>query len=250
MSKGLRNRIGGLYFLGWIGTTALLIFGSHLGMALHVVLPWLGLSLVLLFPRDFTLFKTLSSFPVGLTFGWLIMSPAHVGSPAYVTFLGREDRLLWMGLLLGGLYTVIAVASALTPEVKLSFVLHAMLLLAMAMLYGYVALKEVDVAFDRSPGMLYRSKVLDKDRFRAYGSPSSPPIEPWGPVGSNAHATIPYFQPVPKKGDPVCMMLKQGALGVPWYIASGCSEEPLRANLSQPLASSPEQSEILKREPY
>jgi hypothetical protein len=80
LTRELRNSIGAAYAIAWIGVTSLLILGSHVGMIVHVALPWLALFLVLFFPRDFTLLKNLSTVPLGLTFGWLIMSPATFGS--------------------------------------------------------------------------------------------------------------------------------------------------------------------------
>lgn len=219
--------------MAWIGTTSLLIFGSRLGMIVHIALPWLALVLGFLFPRDFTLLKNLSSVPVGLTFGWLIMSPATFGSPAHIAFVGPEDRFLRFGLGLGGLFAATALTTAPADEKRLSYLLHVAQLLFMSLLYGYVATKEVDVVFDRSPKVIYQSRIIDKEGFRAYGSPHSLPIESWGPVQTNAYATIPHFERKPNVGEPICMVLRKGALGVPWYLAEQCTRpnqnyEPLR----------------------
>ena len=55
MTGDLPVRIGAAYVMVWTGTPFLLIAAAPLGMALHLVLPWIALLAVLLFPRNFTL---------------------------------------------------------------------------------------------------------------------------------------------------------------------------------------------------
>ena len=84
LTKELRNGIGLVYVMLWVGAVVLAASGFRLGMALHVAQPWIGLLLVLLFPQDFTLLKSLSSAPVGLALGWLMMSLPSLGLPVYI----------------------------------------------------------------------------------------------------------------------------------------------------------------------
>jgi hypothetical protein len=150
------------------------------------------------------------------------MSPATFGSPANIAFVGPEDRFLRLGLGFGALFAATALATAPGEEKKLSYLLYVAQLLFLSLLYGYVATKELDVVFDRSPEVIYQSRIIGREGFRAYGSPHSLPIEPWGPVQTNAYATIPHFQRKPNLGEPICMALRKGALGVPWYVAEQC----------------------------
>jgi hypothetical protein len=222
LTKELRNSIGLVYVVLWIGAVVLAASGFQLGMALHVALPWIGLLLVLLFPRDFTLLKNLSSAPVGLALGWLIMSPASFGLPVYIGFVGPDSRFLRFGLGLGGILAAILLATPELEKRKLSYLVHVAQLLSMSLLYGYVAVKEVDVLFDRSQQVIYQSKVIDEKAFRPYGSPRTLSIEPWGPVGAEAYASILLSARRFTTGDPICMVLRAGALGVPWYVAERC----------------------------
>jgi hypothetical protein len=211
-----------VYGVLWVGAVVLAASGFRLGMALHLALPWIGLLAVLLFPQDFTLLKNLSSAPVGLAFGWLIMSPASLGLPVYTGFVGPDSRFIRFGLGLGGIFAAIVLATPQREERKLSYLLHVTQLLFVSLLYGYIAVKEVDVLFDRSQQVIYQSKVIDEKAFRPYGSPHTLSIEPWGPVGADAYALIPLSARGFRTGDPICMVLRAGALGVPWYIADTC----------------------------
>src|SRR5579863_2483874 len=180
LSRELRTSIGVAYGALWVGATVLAASGFRLGMALHLTLPWVGLVAVILFPRDFTLLRNFGAVPVGLAFGWLIMSPASLGLPVYTSFVGSDGQFLRFGLGLGGIFTAIALAPPRLEERKHSYLLHVTQLLLMSLLYGYVAVKEADVLFDRSPEVIYQSKVIDEKKFRPYGSPHTLSIESWG----------------------------------------------------------------------
>src|SRR5579863_9700652 len=116
LSRELRTSIGVTYGALWVGATVLAASGFRLGMALQLALPWIGLVAVVLFPRDFTLLRNFGPVPVGLAFGWLIMSPAHLGLPVYTSFIGPDDRFLRFGLGPGGIFTAIVLATARLEE--------------------------------------------------------------------------------------------------------------------------------------
>jgi hypothetical protein len=221
LTRNQRLNVGGVYILAWIAATYLGIFGFRIGMALHLALPLLALAAALAFPQDFTVMKNFSALPYGLAGMWLIGGTLLFGSPSYVSFLDAQDRFKWPGYLIGGILAGVALVAAPIPKRKIGHLLHCVQLLLMSLLYGHVAVREADTLFDRSPKTVYESRVVG-DRGHTRRGPRAYSIEPWGPVKASAQATIPQFGHYFKIGEPICMVLSKGALGVPWYIAQRC----------------------------
>jgi hypothetical protein len=216
-----RLNVGGVYILAWIVAAYFGIFGFRIGMVLHLALPLLAVVAALVFPRDFTLLKNFSRSPYGLAGMWLIAGTLFFGSPSYVGFLDAHDPLGRPGYLIGGILAGAAIVAAPIPKRKISHLLHCLQLLLMSLLYGHVAVREVNTLFDQSLRTVYESRVLG-DGGHGYSSPHLYFIEPWGPVKADARATIPQFGHHFRIGDPICMVLRKGALGAPWYTATQC----------------------------
>jgi hypothetical protein len=241
LPKDLRNRLGTAYFLAWVGATFLLAFAAaglfsslhplyQAGIVLHLALPWIALVAVVVYPRDFTLLGNFSSAPVGLALGWFLMGPLHLGSPIYARFVGSHHRFISMGFGLGGIFAAIAIIVALVLDEsvrgkKIGFLLHVAQVLFMSLIYGYVAVKEVDVLFDRSPEVVYPSRVVYESHTVKYASVPTLTVEPWGPVKTDNHALSPAPDHPFEAGEPTCMVLREGALGVAWYTTRRCTGE-------------------------
>jgi hypothetical protein len=98
-----------------------------------------------------------------------------------------------------------------------------MLVFAGAYAYGLVA--EADELFDRSPPQSIRLIVLDK---HISGGMRSPVLRyftvgPWGPRPEADDITVSSatYQAI-QRGQVVCLALRPGALGIPWYDAEAC----------------------------
>lgn len=193
-------------------------------MVLHLALPLLALAAALAFPQDFTVLKNFSALPYGLAGMWLIGGTLLFGSPYFVSFLDAQDQFKRPEYLIGGILAGVAVVAAPIPKRRISHLLHCVQFLLMSLLYGYIAVREADTLFDRSPKTVHESRVVG-DRGHTRHGPHVYSIEPWGPVKAGAQATIPQFGHYFKIGEPVCMVLREGALGVPWYIAQRCRAE-------------------------
>jgi hypothetical protein len=219
-----RLNVGGVYILAWIVATYLGIFGFRIGMALHLALPLLALGAALAFPQDFTVLKNFSPLPYGLAGMWLIAGTLLFGSPYFVSFLDAQDQFKQPEYLIGGILAGVAVVAAPIPKRKISHLLHCVQLLLMSLLYGHIAVREVNTLFDRSPKTVYESRVV-RDRGHTRHGPHVYSIEPWGPVKDGAEAIIPPLGHYFRIGEPVCMVLRKGALGVPWYTAQRCQAQ-------------------------
>lgn len=84
-------------------------------------------------------------------------------------------------------------------------------------------MKEVDVLFDRSPKVVYPSRVVSERRTIRYPSLPNLTIEPWGPVKADDFVPSPTPGHRFEAGEPICVVLREGALGVPWYTAEQCA---------------------------
>jgi hypothetical protein len=90
-------------------------------------------------------------------------------------------------------------------------------------MYGYVGTFELNVLLDRSPAAVQRSVVESKYYVIGRGGGDRLDIRPWGPVDQVKSVWVwgPVYRAV-QAGGPVCMVLRQGALGIPWYTAHAC----------------------------
>jgi hypothetical protein len=218
------------YVFAWIFTPliALIQDQDRYGMAIHLVLPWIALAIMLRYPGDFTLFVSSSpragreSYVPSISFLWLF-SLEYLGfSPAFGAFVGPWIEFLRPALYIGGVLFIVAVALELSAARgwQGGFLLRFVPLLLVSLLYGYVAARELDVMLDRSPDVVTRAVVSHRNA--ASGSVGLT-IEPWGPVTARRNVSVPHraWRSV-RVGDTVCMVGRQGALGVPWYTAQSC----------------------------
>jgi hypothetical protein len=223
----LRNIVAP-YALLWIFTPLIALFQGRYGMAIYLSLPWIALVIVLRHPRDFTLFVAASpradreTYAPSITFLWLL-SPLYFGfSPPFGEFVDPWTPFLRPALYVGGalFFATVFVVFITAPGWNSSFVYRFMPVLAASLMYGYMAARELDVMLDRSPDVIYQSRVTHRNA--ASGSVGLT-IEPWGPVTVLRNVSVPHSVWSSAKIDgPICMVMRQGALKVPWYTAQAC----------------------------
>jgi hypothetical protein len=89
--------------------------------------------------------------------------------------------------------------------------------------YAFGVIGEANALLDRSPLSAFRSPVMDKHV--TYGKTTTYHLRlaPWGPLSepgdvSVSHTLYDNLQP----GNLACVLLHQGAFGMPWFIVLGC----------------------------
>lgn len=96
-------------------------------------------------------------------------------------------------------------------------------LLALSGVWGFGAGLGVDAALDGSPATVYRTTVTGQHVSHGRHTSYYVSLAPWGPqkdedsveVSWKTYATL-------RAGDEVCVPLRPGTLGVPWYRVEGC----------------------------
>jgi hypothetical protein len=89
--------------------------------------------------------------------------------------------------------------------------------------YAFGVLGQLDLRLDRSPQSVLRSRVLDKHLGHTRMMTYHVTLAPWGPLGAPADATVPreLYEQL-EIGDPTCVRLHDGALGIAWYTVMAC----------------------------
>jgi hypothetical protein len=229
-SRTVNNRVFALVFtlaLCWSGSFAWILRDIQpLGaVAVYVLVPWIMVALVLVFPEDTTM--SMDRQPgvtaISVSFCWLLNIVVYVGP-----FLGSACVVnpagLWIGLFPSAALFIASACVERDWRRTRSKPLALALLLFFTLPYGYVAVRGLNTALDTSPPVLYRSRISEK-HFRYRGGPRLT-VEPWGPVKQKQEvlATHEVYQGV-QNGGTVCMALRRGALGVPWYRAELCPDK-------------------------
>jgi hypothetical protein len=130
----------------------------------------------------------------------------------------------WLAIAAGGVVGVALIAAAAAADRNMRRHLWTLLGCALlASIYGFGAVAEANVLLDRSRPSLFRSSVIDKHASYGKATRYLVRLAPWGPRDepddvSVSHPLYDRLQP----GDPVCVLLRQGALGMPWFIILGC----------------------------
>jgi hypothetical protein len=104
--------------------------------------------------------------------------------------------------------------------------LRRWMLLGVALLaaaYALGVIGETNALLDRSRVVVFHSQVLDKHINYGKGKTYHLKLSPWGPIGEPGDTSVSrdvYERLQP--GDPTCMLLHSGALGMPWFIVLAC----------------------------
>jgi membrane protein YdbS with pleckstrin-like domain len=91
--------------------------------------------------------------------------------------------------------------------------------------YGFGAIGEANALLDRSQPSVLRSEVLGKRINTGRATTYHLRLAPWGPRPDAAEVAAPHavydrLQP----GQQACVILRNGALGMPWFIVLACPE--------------------------
>jgi hypothetical protein len=101
----------------------------------------------------------------------------------------------------------------------------AVLLMILGCGYGYGAGMIINALLDESTPRTYQVLVTAKHISRGRGTSYHLQLAAWGPkVGGQEVLVSSSRYSVTKVGDTVCMVLKSGALGVPWSALGGCGD--------------------------
>jgi hypothetical protein len=128
--------------------------------------------------------------------------------------------LIGAGAAVGGAFVAILATVSRRLRAKPWTLLGIALITAV---YGFGAIGEANALLDHSPASVQQTKIIDK-RVR-YGRATTYvfTLPPWGAQRDSAEVVVShelYDRLAP--GDPVCMLLHDGALGMPWFTVLRC----------------------------
>jgi hypothetical protein len=188
--------------------------------AVLVGLPWVAVGMVWCFPGRFFFFPV--PFDRRLTlFGVLFFaSMAPFGAYCYAAFV-RKLPVLEVACVVGA----ILFAALLASEVRTKGnPVLMMIALPLSVLYGYAVVVQLNCVLDHSTATVYQTVVSNKSLRRP-----SLDMQPWGPAPEPKSIMTPYHALVPRQildavqqGGPICVVQRDGALGISWYSAQVC----------------------------
>jgi hypothetical protein len=97
------------------------------------------------------------------------------------------------------------------------------LMFSLSLAYGYGAAMETNAMLDRWPATVFATKVRRK--YVSSGKHTNYHLEvaPWGPHDREDNLTVSRaFYDAQQVGEPVCIALRSGALGIEWYAVGYC----------------------------
>ncbi len=196
-----------------------------LAVSFQLALPWLVTCIVGRFPRRFSL-------ELIRLRGFNANAPSSLAAFYFFDFLvlyrfTYEDeigwaRVAWLSSAVGLALFLASIGADATMRTERNWLAMAVLSV-LALYHGYVTVRALNVLLDHSPASVERSMVISKSSPRSSVLNLNLTLKPWGPV--NDIRTVPISKGVyraAKPGEPVCLVLYQGALGIPWYTAQVC----------------------------
>ncbi|WP_407155652.1 hypothetical protein [Bradyrhizobium sp. STM 3557] len=89
--------------------------------------------------------------------------------------------------------------------------------------YAFGALGQANVLLDRAPQSVLRSRITGKHLGHSRIASYHLTLAPWGPMAAPHDATVPRdVYDAAEIGDPACVRLHDGALGMAWFTATAC----------------------------
>jgi hypothetical protein len=183
--------------------------------------PWIAVAAVLRFPERLVVFFGGRRVPL---FGvWTFAALAPMGVNAYRPLV-RTLPAVELGLLAGAV--LFAAAAVSLPQPK-AIPLLILPILPLSLLYGFTNVVQVNWMLDRSPATMFTTAVTHKSP--AGRSELSLNLQAWGAnpeqkslsARDRVSVTRETFDAV-RVGGPVCVMQREGALGIAWYTAQAC----------------------------
>jgi hypothetical protein len=136
-----------------------------------------------------------------------------------VQILDWQRLMLWAALIAIALIGTIVWAVPAARQKPASVALTLLLLLA----YGYGAAALGNALLDRAPVTSYTTQVYGKHVTSGRGRTPEMRLGPWGPRTAQEEVTVPWeMYRRTSVGDKVCVLLRPGAFGIPWYRIAQC----------------------------
>jgi hypothetical protein len=192
----------------------------ELVILLLAALPWAAVWIMARSPGLYTINAPRGSGRPDLTI--LLISPGFL-----LTLRALQDVHLldWHGVLVGaGLVATGLMGSVLwaVPAIRQKLGIAA-LTLALVLAYGYGVVALGNAVLDRSNGASYETTVRGKHVSGGRNRSPQLRIGPWGPRATEEDVTVPWeMYRSAGIGDTVCVQLRPGAFGIPWYRLSRC----------------------------
>jgi hypothetical protein len=99
----------------------------------------------------------------------------------------------------------------------------ALLLFLLALAYGYSFTMQANALLSRSHTQWYKTAVVSKRTSSGKTTSYYLRLQPWGPQPVESDVTVSHrFYSAKQPGDVVCVGLRAGALGIPYYFVRDC----------------------------
>jgi hypothetical protein len=215
-------------FLVSLVPLVLILFGYRLHgvtVALQLALPWIWAGIVAFRPKVFSLeiirLKGFRKGPPYFVGGDYIWDYLLLYWFVYVEHVEWSRMVLPAGVVGFVLFSVSLAADTTMRRGRNRLAMVALFLLAV--FHGYVTVLALNVLLDRSPATVQRSVLAGKSNPNTRILQLHLTIKPWGPIMEERNVSVPYavYRSV-QPGDAVCLVLREGAFGIPWYTAQTC----------------------------
>jgi hypothetical protein len=188
-------------------------------VVLHMALPWIVLVLAACLPDNPAPPVPKKGTPAAvLRFSLLLIALSSL-SVFDTTKPVSLQRAVYLGCVPGALFFVAVILLQKRGRAGTSGTTVIVMLLFSAV-YGYGLVRELNIELDRSPGTVYPAVVLGKS---SYKGGYSLRFAPWDfPNGAETiHVPYSLYHSIHVR-ERVCMVVKEGALGMSWYSAQAC----------------------------
>ena len=187
--------------------------------AVTALLPWAALALALRSPGLYSLNDTRNDARAGI--GAALILPGLI---LFLRGLQGYPLLHWAPVLAAAVVIAFAMtALAVRADERLLQKKTVLLVLPFLIPYGYGTLVTANALLDESPPRVFETTVISKHYTGGKGSHPELKIAPWGPdPGGDVAVSAALYRSV-DSGRPVCVYLRQGKLGYPWYHVDRCA---------------------------
>jgi len=188
-----------------------------------IALPWIAVILVARF-KPFYRFGGPNDSPLP-DLSLPLFIPGLVLTLAAMVSISTVDWYAPLALSLLGALILTGVATLVDPWLR-KHRATAILLILFCCGYGYGAGLEINALLDHSIPTSYPVTVLSKWVSHGKSTTHYVGIPAWGPrlTGEDVMISGSFFGNV-RVGDTVCILLRPGALKVPWYVLTSCDQE-------------------------
>ncbi|MGE5321480.1 MAG: hypothetical protein ACM3SW_01365 [Actinomycetota bacterium] len=196
-------------------------FPQVYSLAVLACLPWLTVFILCRSKGLFRIFTGRNDAHPDMTFPFVVPGVVLMACCFGVHMLDWEPLLVFSAALGLVLWSAAAVADSSLLKDRTNFIL----MLLFTALYGFGASREANALLDRSPGAIYRASVVGKHTQTGKSTSYYLELGSWGPDMRMGDESVPStFYSSVNTGDKVCVVLRQGALRVPWYAVTLCDQ--------------------------